>query len=111
MRRVFFTVPETDVHFGGYTAEMDCLNLVSDICETELLTFERRCSGVRFLDDVIQDTESSDTIFMVHWGPNVPSLVRQLKGRNVVYHAYSSGYGFTLPVDVPDLGHSLFLQM
>jgi hypothetical protein len=106
LRPVFFTAPEADIRTGGYSAEVDAMNLVKEICDAELLTYEKRCPGFRYLDDVVHDDVSSDAIFIVHWGPSVPSLVRRLKGRNVVYHAHSTGYGFTLPVEVPIIAAS-----
>jgi hypothetical protein len=74
---------------------------VKSFCEAQLVTYERRCKGYGFLDDILEDSDQNDALFIVHWGPDVPSLVRRLRGRNVVYHAHSCRYGFSLPVDVP----------
>jgi Glycosyl transferases group 1 len=100
LRPVYFTAPETGLRTGGYSAEVDAMNLVSEFCEARLLTYEKRCAGHGFLDDALAEG-ARDAIFFVHWGPDVPGLVKRLQGRNVVYHAHSTGYGFNLPVDVP----------
>ena len=42
-----------------------------------------------------------DSLWIVTWGFDVPRLLKRLRGRNVIYHAHSSGYGFKLPPSVP----------
>jgi len=42
----------------------------------------------------------------VSWGFDVPGLIRRLRGHRVAYHAHSSGYGFSLPPNVPVLAVS-----
>ncbi|MEB3269079.1 MAG: glycosyltransferase, partial [Leptolyngbya sp.] len=35
------------------------------------------------------------------WGFDVPKLVARLRGKSLLYHAHSTGYGFRLPASVP----------
>lgn len=103
LRKMIFTVPTTSEKSGGYSAEIDKAELLRDTCEVEIVTYETRSEGFRFLPDVVTGPVRDDEIFVTHWGPDVPRLLHMLKGRNTIHHSHSTGYGFKVPVDVPIL--------
>ena len=108
MRSLYFLLPGTDKTFacGGLFAELKTLELAQQICEATVVTYQQREPNTLFLEDVLQSDEPQNHIFIVSWGFHVPKLVKQLRGRAVVYHAHSAGYGFRLPSDVPILAVS-----
>ena len=38
---------------------------------------------------------------MVSWGFDVPKLLKKIGDRPTIYHAHSTGYGFSVPPRVP----------
>ncbi len=103
MRKLYFLLPGTDGKFvcGGLSAELKTLNLAQQLCSTEIVTYRQREEGKLFLDDVLQNQNLDDVIFVISWGFDVAKLSRKLKFYNVVYHAHSAGYKFTLPASIP----------
>lgn len=103
MRKLYFLLPGTDGKFacGGLFAELKTLNLAKEICEAEVVTYRQREQDKLFLDDVLQQQNLNDVIFVISWGFDVAKLAPRLKSYNVVYHAHSAGYGFKLPASIP----------
>lgn len=104
MRKLYFLVPGLGGKFacGGLWAELKAMRLAQQICAAEAVTYRQREQSTLFLDDLLQQPVQ-DAIFVVSWGFDVPKLVARLAKQNVVYHAHSAGYGFTLPAHIPIL--------
>jgi Glycosyl transferases group 1 len=102
MRKLYFLLPGTDGKFacGGLWAELKTLNLVQQICSADVVTYRQREEGKLFLDDLL-GKNLDDAILVMCWGFDVAKLAIKLKSYNVIYHAHSAGYGFTLPASVP----------
>ncbi len=103
MRKLYFLLPGTDGKFacGGLWAELKTLDLVKQLCSAEVVTYRQPEVGKLFLDDVLKSENLDDVIFVISWGFDVLKLVKKVKQYNVVYHAHSAGYGFSLPASVP----------
>lgn len=103
MRKLYFLVPGTGGKFacGGLWAELKTLKLAQQICAAEVVTYRQREKDTLFLEDILKQGNLDDVIFVISWGFDVPKLARQLKLYQVIYHAHSSGYGFSLPGDIP----------
>ncbi|PHJ66127.1 glycosyltransferase [Nostoc linckia z18] len=103
MRKLYFLLPGTDGKFacGGLWAELKTVNLVQQICSADVVTYRQRETGKQFIDDLLQQKNLNDAIFVINWGFDVPLLVSKLKQYNVVYHAHSPGYPFKLPASIP----------
>ena len=104
-----FLVPGTSNRFrcGGLSVELQTARLVAGLCATEVVTYRQRQLDSPFLDDCLK-AEKPDprVLWIVSWGFDVPGLIRRLRGHRVAYHAHSSGYGFSLPPNVPVLAVS-----
>ncbi len=105
MRTLYFLVPGTTSQFssGGLWAELGMVTLAQQVCEAAIATYEQREKDTPFLDDLLQHHLHNEFIFVISWGFHIPKLAKKLRGCNVVYHAHSVGYGFTLPPDIPIL--------
>ena len=103
MRKLYFLLPGTDGKFacGGLWAELKTLNLVKQVCSADVVTYRQREKDKLFLDDVLKQPNLDDVIFVISWGFDVGKLATKLKPYNVVYHAHSTDYGFSLPASVP----------
>ncbi|MGB3206850.1 MAG: glycosyltransferase [Crinalium sp.] len=103
MRKLYFLVPGTGGKFacGGLWAELKTLDLAKLVCNADVVTYRQREQGKLFLDDLLKEKDLDDVIFVISWGFDIPKLAAKLKNYNVVYHAHSSGYGFTLPASIP----------
>jgi Glycosyl transferases group 1 len=103
MRKLYFLLPGTDSKFacGGLWAELKTLNLAQKICPAEVVTYRQREEGKLFLDDLLQQKNLDDVIFVVCWGFDIPKLLPRLASYNTVYHAHSAGYGFKIPSSIP----------
>ena len=104
-----FLVPGTSNRFrcGGLSVELQTARLVAGLCATEVVTYRQRQLDSPFLDDCLKAEESDPSVlWIVSWGFDVPGLIRRLRGHRVAYHAHSSGYGFSLPPNVPVLAVS-----
>lgn len=101
MRRLIFLFPRMAIQSGGHIAQWRFQEVFRDITPTQTATYQHRVEGYPFLDDLLKVPPNEDDIFIIHWGPNVPSLLSRLRDRNVVYVAHSTGWGFQLPPEVP----------
>jgi glycosyltransferase involved in cell wall biosynthesis len=103
MRKLYFLLPGTDRKFacGGLLAELKTFNLAKHLCHADIVTYRQREEGKLFIDDLLQEKNLDDVIFVMSWGFDVARLATKLKQYNVVYHAHSAGYGFKLPASIP----------
>ncbi|GAB4528626.1 MAG: hypothetical protein Tsb0014_10130 [Pleurocapsa sp.] len=103
MRKLYFLLPGTTGKFGGggLWAELKTCHLAQQICEAEVVTYRQKEASCLWLEDVLNRDNLSNYIFVIGWGFDVPKLIKGLKSRNIIYHAHSSNYGFTLPADIP----------
>ncbi|NER79580.1 MAG: glycosyltransferase [Leptolyngbya sp. SIO1D8] len=108
MRSLYFLLPGTTGKFacGGLFAELKTVHLAQQICEAAVVTYQQRESNTLFLDDLLKSEQAHSSIFVVSWGFHVPKLIARLRGRAILYHAHSAGYGFKLPASVPILAVS-----
>ena len=87
---------------GGLSVAKQTARLLSDFRPTTLVTYRERTAQFPFLEDLLKEEfENNSSLWIVSWGFDVPKLLKRLRGRNLVYHAHSSGYGFKLPPNVP----------
>lgn len=102
MRKLYFLVPGLGGKYacGGLWAELKTLKLAQQICSAEVVTYKQREPDTLFLDDLLNQS-LDQAILVISWGFDVGQLAQQLQDYNVIYHAHSSGYGFTLPARVP----------
>jgi glycosyltransferase involved in cell wall biosynthesis len=103
LRKLYFLVPGTGGKFacGGLWAELKTLNLAKQVCRADVVTYRQREKDTLFLDDLLQKKDLDDVIFVISWGFDVAKLAAKLKFYNVVYHAHSAGYRFSLPASIP----------
>lgn len=103
MRKLYFLVPGTGGKFacGGLWAELKTLHLAQQVCQADVVTYRQREKNILFLDDLLKEGNLDDVIFVISWGFDVAKLAAKLKPYNVVYHAHSAGYGFSLPSSIP----------
>ncbi|MEM6614102.1 MAG: glycosyltransferase, partial [Cyanobacteria bacterium P01_C01_bin.72] len=103
MRKLYFLVPGTTGKFGGggLWAELNTCTLAQQICEAEVVTYRQRETQQAFLTDILPTCDRQSAIFVIGWGFDVPKMMVQLAGQNIIYHAHSSNYGFSLSPDVP----------
>ncbi len=103
MRKLYFLLPGTRGKFagGGLWAELNTYALAKKVCDAEVVTYRQRETEHPFLRDLLPHCNPDSVIFVVGWGFDVPKLIGQLKGQNIVYHAHSSNYGFSLPAEIP----------
>ncbi|HEY9675889.1 MAG TPA: glycosyltransferase [Waterburya sp.] len=103
MRKLYFLVPGTGGKFacGGLWAELKTVSLAQQVCNADIVTYRQREKDKLFLDDLLKEKNLDDVIFVISWGFDVAKLAVKLKPYNVVYHAHSAGYGFSLPSSVP----------
>ncbi|NRB06697.1 MAG: glycosyltransferase [Richelia sp.] len=103
MRNLYFLLPGTDGKFacGGLWAELKTVELAKKICNAEVVTYRQREQDKLFVDDLLQEKQLDDCIFVISWGFDVPKLSAKLKGFNIIYHAHTTGYGFSLPANIP----------
>ena len=103
MRKLYFLVPGTGGKFacGGLWAELKTLNLAKQVCNADVVTYRQREKSTLFIDDLLEEKNLDDVIFVISWGFDVAKLATKLKPYNVVYHAHSAGYRFRLPASIP----------
>ena len=97
-------VPGTGSHFrcGGLSVAKQTVRLLSALRPATLVTYRERSVQHPFIEDFLKEEPVDDeSLWIVSWGFDVPQLLKRLRGRNVIYHAHSSGYGFKLPPIVP----------
>lgn len=110
MRKIYFLYPEMNLNVGGHLAQVKLFEITRLICTSEAVTYEKQEEGVPFLDTILEQNTSKDSIFVIHWGTHIEDLIRRLKGKNIVYISYTSGYGFQLPSDIPIIAGSKHTQ-
>ena len=103
MRRLYFLLPGTKGKFGGggLWAELNTCTLAQQICDAEVVTYGQKETERLFLDDMLPDCQPESSIFIIGWGFDVPKLIPKLRGQNIIYHAHSADYGFSLPPEIP----------
>ncbi len=103
MRKLYFLLPGTTGKFGGggLWAELNTCKLAQEICEAEIVTYRQREEQHPFLTDILLACDPKSVIFVIGWGFDVPKIIHQLQGQNIIYHAHSANYGFVLPSQVP----------
>ena len=97
-------VPGIGTHFrcGGLSVAKQTVRLLAELRPTTLVTYTERTSQYPFFEDLLKEESRDDTsLWIISWGFDVPRLLKLLRGKKVVYHAHSSGYGFRLPPSVP----------
>ena len=97
-------VPGTGPRFrcGGLSVALQTARLLSQLRPTEVVTYRVREPSHPFLDDLLRQEDSpGEALWLVSWGFHVPMLLKRLRGRQALYQAHSSGYGFDLPPGVP----------
>ena len=97
-------VPGTGLRFrcGGLSVAKQTVRLLSGLRPTILVTYKERSTKDPFLEDLLnEEPRDENFLWIISWGFDVPRLLRRLHGRNVLYHAHSSGSGFKLPPNVP----------
>ena len=110
MRQIIFLFPQSEVRSGGHIAQRRLYENTAALFPAQAVTYQEKETGFPFLDDLLRFKTRkhlyNNYIFVVHWGPHVPTLVERLKGLPVVYMAYSTGYPFQIPPTVPILASS-----
>ena len=103
MRKLYFLLPGTKGKFsgGGLWAELNTCTLAQQVCDAEVVTYRQQESERPFLEDILPQCNPEAAIFVIGWGFDVPKLISQLQGQNIIYHAHSANYGFALPPDIP----------
>jgi hypothetical protein len=103
VRQLYFLVPGTSGAFrgGGLFAELKTLALAQELCPAALVTYRQRESEHPFLADLLGSAAAQNAAFVIGWGFDTPKVLKQLQGRHVIYHAHSTGYGFSIPPSVP----------
>lgn len=103
MRKLYFLVPGTGGKFacGGLWAELKTVNLAQQVCRADVVTYRQQEKDQLFLDDLLKKKNLDDVILVISWGFDIAKLAAKLKPYNVVYHAHSAGYGFSLPSSIP----------
>ncbi len=103
LRKLYFLLPGTTGKFGGggLWAELNTCRLAQHICGAEIVTYRQREQQHHFLADILPGSNPESEIFMIGWGFDVPQIIEQLRGQNIIYHAHSANYGFVLPPQVP----------
>jgi len=103
MRKLYFLLPGTKGKFsgGGLWAELNTCALAQQLCDAEIVTYRQKEAENLFLDDLLPSCQPESAIFIIGWGFDVPKLIPKLKGQNIVYHAHSADYGFSLPPEIP----------
>ena len=97
-------VPGTGTRFrsGGLNVALQTARILRQLCPTEVVTYRVRENGYLYLADLLeQEKKPGKALWLVCWGFDVPKLFRRLKGRPVIYHAHSTGYGFDIPPGLP----------
>jgi hypothetical protein len=95
-----------NIESGGHLAQVRLLETARRVAPAHAVVYESRDVSVPFLNDVLEQTDAANSIFVIHWGPHVPDLLHRLLGRNVAYLSYSTGYGFNVPARVPIIAGS-----
>jgi glycosyltransferase involved in cell wall biosynthesis len=103
MRKLYFLLPGTKGKFGGggLLAELNIYALAQEICAAQIVTYRQREVEYPFLADILAVNKPQESIFVIGWGFDVPKIIAKLQGQNIIYHAHSSNYGFSIPPSIP----------
>jgi glycosyltransferase involved in cell wall biosynthesis len=103
VRTLFFLVPGTGGRFacGGLWAELKAFELARQVCLAEVVTYRQREANTLFLEDMLRSPQPFQGIFVISWGFDVSKLICRLQNYPVLYHAHSTGYGFSVPPQIP----------
>ncbi|MBR8831505.1 MAG: hypothetical protein N5P05_003146 [Chroococcopsis gigantea SAG 12.99] len=103
MKKLYFLLPGTTRKYGGggLWAELKTVELADQLCPCKIVTYRQPETDHAFLPELLRKGGLEASIFVLSWGFDVPKLVKRLEGYNLLYHAHSSGYGFSLPPSVP----------
>ena len=100
--RVLVPGIETRFRCGGLSVAKQTVRSLGEHRTTTLVTYRERTDQCPFLEDLlIDESENNSSLWIICWGFDVPRLLKRLRGRNLVYHAHSTGYRFKLPPSVP----------
>ena len=100
--RVLVPGPTPRFRCGGLSVAKQTARLLAELKPTTLVTYKERALQYLYLEDLLkQESANDNSIWIISWGFDVPRLLKRLRGKNVIYHAHSSGYGFRLPSGVP----------
>ena len=92
----------TPFRCGGLSVAKQTARLLAELRPTTLVTYRERTVKYPFVEDLLKEEFKTDnSLWIISWGFDVPRLLKRLRGRNLIYHAHSSGYGFKLPPHVP----------
>lgn len=98
---IYFLFPEMEINSGGHIAQLNFLQVAKSICNAQAVTYQKNEQNTLFLDDILKQNAKNNSIYFIHWGPNIIQLLKRLKNKNVVYVAHSTGYQFNIPARVP----------
>lgn len=66
-----------------------------------MVTYRQRETDRLFLADILPENNPQESIFVIGWGFDVPKIIPQLQGQNIIYHAHSTDYGFDISSAIP----------
>jgi hypothetical protein len=110
MRKIYFLIPKSGLNSGGHIAQIKFFEVAQSMASVSLVTYKCREEHTLFLSDILANNDTEEAIFVIHWGPDVSGLLKMLTGKNVIYVAHSTGWGFKLPSDVPIIAVSRHTQ-
>lgn len=104
MRPLIFLFPHDRMDVGGNSAQIRFLEACSRFTLASIAYYGERIAGQQHIDDLLSvETTRPQPIFVIHWGPDIATLLERLDGRDVLYIAHSTGWGMTMPSQVPIL--------
>lgn len=103
MRPLKICIPGTGDSWasGGLWSELRFFELLEHLIDVELVTYEDRERGCRFLQDILAEKTSKENMYMFSWGYHIKDFAKNMSQYHLIYHAHSSGYDFVLPPTVP----------
>ena len=103
MKNLYFVVPATGLNAGGSTAHINLFKVAVSLFDAKLVTYKQRENEIQYLPELLNLNSGRDdeSIYVVHWGLDLPELLEKLSGKKVVYIAYSTGWGFSIPAHIP----------
>ena len=104
-RNLYFLFPQMNINSGGHIAQLNFLTIAQSLTKAEAVTYRRREKDTLFLDDLLQandkENQIEDSIYVIHWGPDIGKLLKKLRNQQVVYLSHSTGYNLQVPASVP----------
>ena len=99
-RKLYFLFPQMNINSGGHIAQLNFLAIAQSITQAEAVTYRRREKDTLFLEDLLQ-SKDDNSIYVIHWGPDIGKLLKKLSHKQVVYLSHSTGYKLQVPASVP----------